>query len=490
MKLSTKIMISFLIITIVPLGLATISAYAMLNFQYKVLEQNYGVKVTSYDALYNPVKLLDDFTVKTFLELSELSEKYPEKLLDQVYLNDLNKNLEKRFSFLIIRVDDSIEYSGRDVLDIEAKLPDYGAYSTGKDGGLLLNGNPSYLIKQKDFVCPSGKEGTVFIVMRIGELLPEIKNMLYEMLILVISITVVTGLLLTLWIYRSVLRPLRKLKKATNYISEGNLDFTIEAYNQDEFGELMTDFELMRKKLKESVEVNLANDMESKELISNISHDLKTPITAIKGYVEGIMDGVADTPAKMDKYLKTIYNKANDMDRLIGELTIFSKIDTNRIPYNFAKVNIIEYFNDCYEEIKIELESKNIRFSYYYDIEASTTVIADVEQLKRVVNNIISNSVKYSNAKDSVIDIKIIDEGDYVQVAISDNGKGIPAKDVPYIFDRFYRADASRNSTQGGSGIGLAIAKKVIEAHGGHIWATSKENEGTVIHFVLRKIYN
>ena len=111
-----------------------------------------------------------------------------------------------------------------------------------------------------------------------------------------------------------------------------------------------------------------------------------------------------------------------------------------------------------------------------------------MEQLKRVISNIISNSVKYMDKEKGVINIRIDDEGDFVHVEIEDNGKGIAAKDLPLIFERFYRTDASRNSSQGGSGIGLSIVKKIIEAHGGKIWATSKLDTGTVMHFILRKI--
>ena len=280
---------------------------------------------------------------------------------------------------------------------------------------------------------------------------------------------------------------MNQLKDATKNIKDGNLDFVIEADERDEIGQLCIGFEEMRQRLKESAEEKLQFDADNKELISNISHDLKTPITAIKGYVEGIMDGVADTPQKMDRYIHTIYNKANDMDRLINELTFYSKIDTNRIPYTFSKINVADYFGDCAEEVGMDLAAKNILFSYYNYCDESVIIIADAEQMKRVINNIISNSIKYMDKPQGKINIRIKDVGDFIQVEIEDNGKGIAQKELPYIFDRFYRTDSSRNSAQGGSGIGLSIVKKIIEDHGGKIWASSKLGTGTVMNFVLRK---
>ena len=199
------------------------------------------------------------------------------------------------------------------------------------------------------------------------------------------------------------------------------------------------------------------------------------------------MDGVADTPEKMDKYIRTIYNKANDMDKLINELTIYSGIDNNRIPYNFLRLNVADYFGDCVEEVGLDLESKNIKLNYSNLVQNDTIVIADPEQMKKVINNIISNSVKYMDKPHGVIDIRILDETDSIRVEIEDNGKGIAQKDLQKIFDRFYRTDTSRNSAQGGSGIGLSIVKKIIEDHGGYIWATAREGEGTCVYFVLRK---
>ena len=315
----------------------------------------------------------------------------------------------------------------------------------------------------------------------------QVKLMAKDMILTATIILVFTALSVGLWIYRSIAVPLVKLKKATKNIKEGNLDFVLEVEGNDEFSQLCQDFEEMRKRLKESTEEKILMDKENKELISNISHDLKTPITAVKGYVEGIMDGVADTPEKMDRYVSTIYNKTNEMDHLINELTFYSKIDTNRIPYTFSKLNVEDYFSDCAEELGLEMETRGIELVYANYVEKGVQVIADGEQIRRVIHNIVSNAIKYMEKPRGIIQLRVKDVGDFIQVEIEDNGKGIAAKDLPYIFDRFYRTDVSRNSSKGGSGIGLSIVKKIMEDHGGKVWATSRLGIGTIMYFVLRK---
>ena len=315
----------------------------------------------------------------------------------------------------------------------------------------------------------------------------QVKLMAKDMILTATIILVFTALSVGLWIYRSIAVPLVKLKKATKNIKEGNLDFVLEVEGNDEFSQLCQDFEEMRKRLKESTEEKILMDKENKELISNISHDLKTPITAVKGYVEGIMDGVADMPEKMDRYVRTIYNKTNEMDHLINELTFYSKIDTNRIPYTFSKLNVEDYFSDCAEELGLEMENRGIELVYANYVEKGVQVIADGEQIRRVIHNIVSNAIKYMEKPRGIIQLRVKDVGDFIQVEIEDNGKGIAAKDLPYIFDRFYRTDVSRNSSKGGSGIGLSIVKKIMEDHGGKVWATSRLGIGTIMYFVLRK---
>ena len=319
----------------------------------------------------------------------------------------------------------------------------------------------------------------------IGEMVG--RSFLKHFTVIMIAVLIVTSVIITSWIKKDIYNPLQEINLAMQNIADGNFDYHLTESRDDEIGQLFGNYEQMRLRLKENAEEKAENEKKQKELVSNISHDLKTPITSIKGYVEGIMDGVANTPEKMDKYIKTIYNKANDMDRLINELTTYSGIDSNKIPYHFHILIVSDYFSDCIEEIGLDLESKNIHLNYTNLAPPDTCVVADPEQFKKVINNIVSNSVKYMGHDNGVISITIHDDNESVKIEIEDNGKGIASKDIGNIFERFYRTDASRNSLQGGSGIGLSIVKKIVEDHGGYVWATSKEGEGTCMHFVLRK---
>lgn len=488
MKIRTRLSIAFLVIILVPVVLCSAAGIGLSQYQMKIIQDYYGIDEMGYSTISDSTMFLNKVTQKLYGEIIKVAEQNPEKFEDQEFIEQLNEQLKSKYSFLIVRENNELVYNGGLQYHVDVlKLPEFEADHQQNENRIFIDGDNRFLIKQIDYWTINGNEGSVFIISALGQLLPEAEKLAREVIIAALLILGITGVALVAWIYQSIVKPLRQLQDATKNIKEGNLDFTIENDGRDEIGELCQDFENMRRRLKESTEEKIQYDKESKELISNISHDLKTPITAIKGYAEGIMDGVADTPEKMEKYIKTIYNKANDMSRLIDELTFYSKMDTNRIPYNFSKIHLDRYFRDCVEELTLELEDKNIELTYFNYLDEDVVIIADAEQLKKVVNNIVGNSIKYMDKKKGIINIRIKDAGDFVQVEIEDNGKGITVKDLPYIFDRFYRTDASRNSMQGGSGIGLSIVKKIIEDHGGRIWATSKESTGTVMCFVFRK---
>ena len=489
MKLKNRIYISFFVIVLVPLLLTGIAFWGFAVYQVRSLQKQYGIEEITYENLSNNTYMLNKITQKLCASLQKTVETEPDKMEDFGYLDNINRELNEKNAYLVVRKGGVITYnkSGLDSRVIASELPMYGDMPGENDKGVYIGKDIQALVKQVDFRFPDDTEGTAFVMIRADAMVPRMQSMMMNLILIVVLILAVTAFGLCTWTYHGVITPLAQLKVATKNIKEGNLDFTIEKMGVEEIGNLCEDFEEMRKRLKQTNEEKLAFDKENRELISNISHDLKTPITAVKGYVEGIMDGVADTPEKMNRYIRTIYNKANEMDRLINELTFYSKIDTNRIPYTFNKIHVKDYFEDCIDDLSVELESSGVSLTYFDYLEEDAIVIADAEQLKRVINNIISNSLKYMNKPKGVINIRLRDVGDFIQIEIEDNGKGIAQKDLANIFDRFYRTDASRNSSKGGSGIGLSIVKKIMEDHGGQVWATSKEGTGTTMYLALRK---
>ncbi len=289
---------------------------------------------------------------------------------------------------------------------------------------------------------------------------------------------------------KSIITPLRILNKATADIARGNLDGAINYRSLDEVGELCQSFEQMRLQLKDAQTLRQRYENNRKELIANISHDLKTPITSIRGYVQGMMEGVARTPDKEQKYMQIIYNNSVEMERLIDELFLFSKLDLKQLDFNFEPVNIEAFLRDCAEEKGYELESNGIQVSYIGSYPSQAPVIADRKRLQRVINNIIINAEQHCDRSKplSWLEIVLLENETEAIIEIKDNGHGIPAENLPYIFDRLYRGDPARSRQSGGSGLGLSIAKQIIEAHGGRIWAESEENAGTSIFLTLPKV--
>ena len=487
LELLTRIKISYFLAFICPVVLILATVFGVMKMGLNSMEQKYDLDQSSYEMILDPMSMLGHMTASTVEELEQVTKEDPDKLLDQAYLKKLNERLSNHSSYLLVKKDWQNIYSG---LPKEGNYKDDLNYSPkdGKDESLYVMDEQPYHIQQTNFTFSDGSVGQVLIYTNVAQIVPQIKKLVAQIIITSLLILFAGSFIAMFWLYKSIVHPLNKLKTAAENIKDGNLNFSVAAETDDEIGEVCVAFEEMRLKLKGQIERNIQYEKESKELISNISHDLKTPMTAIKGYIEGIMDGVADTEEKRNRYIRTIYNKVNDMNSLIEELFLYAKLDSNSVTYSFAKVNVDAYFQDCVEEISLDLESQDVDFGYFNYADRDTVIIADPEQLKRVVNNIIGNSVKYASPdRKLMISLRIMEEAEFVKIEIEDNGKGIARNEVPLIFDRCYRTDASRNSSKGGSGLGLSIAKKIIEEHGGKIWAVSTEGVGTTMCFVLRK---
>lgn len=491
MSLRNRILISIFILLFVPMLLALAGVFVIVNYSDFYIKEAYGVEQGSVSSITNPLRLLEIMADSSFNDLLEEVENNPDEFANNDFVDEINKRISNTHTFLVVRIENEFTYVGsRESFDkIDQTIPKYGQYIEDSPS-YYLGGKFPCLYKQKDFEMSDGSKTSVILVTNLNKMVPQVKFMAIQVLITLIGIVLFTALILILWIYVSMLRPLNGLSRATKRIRDGELNFSINDETTDEIGTLCEDFEQMRIKLKEYIDKQQTFEDNSREMISNISHDLKTPLTAIKGYTEGLIDGVADTDEKREKYLRTIYTKANDMAILVDELALYSKIDCDSHPYNFTEIDVEGYFADCIEEISLDTEVHGVKVSYNNYLRKGIKVVADPEQVKRVINNIVSNSVKYIRNKNGIINIRLYEENEGIRVEIEDNGKGIGEADLPYVFDRFYRTDASRNSSAKGTGLGLAIAKKIIEDHEGRIWIKSKEGEGTTILFTLKSTFD
>ncbi len=451
MKLHTKLVIIFITIMILPIVLAVVVYWAMglgMLWNVRKASADGDVKFTISDPSSAYDKAIDEYYELIVRSVEENAAEIEsiERLMG------LDESLQEVSAYLMVCKEEEIYYISDEMSDepVLSHLPvDAGkANNAGYD---YYFGEYERLVKQIDFKFSDGSAGHVLIITRINMMISD--TLITSMFVVIIAVLIVTTMLLTWWLRRGIFKPIDEMRETIDSIEEERLE----------------------------------TQSMNRELISNITHDLKTPITSIKGYVEGIMDGVADSPEKMERYIRTIYTKTTDMDRMINELTMYSKIETKSIPYQFTHISVKEYFNDCAEEVSFDVEANGIDFRYECAVTDNCTICADAEQLKRVIDNVISNSMKYAENENPHIILRVYQKEKIVYVELEDNGKGIPEAELEKVFERFYRTDASRNSSKGGSGIGLSIAKRIIEDHGGKIYATGDAGVGVCIHIELQR---
>lgn len=292
------------------------------------------------------------------------------------------------------------------------------------------------------------------------------------------------GAAVVLWLYRSVVRPLRDLNTAMEYLQNGDLTYEFVGSGDREIQELCEAYEELRRRLQTTVSEGLEQERESKMMLANISHDIKTPVTSIRGYVEGILDGVANTPEKQTRYLKTIYAKANTIELMAENLSLYSKLEMKRMLYHFAVADVFDALRTAAEEAELDLATNDMQL--VCDLpEEPCMVKLDRDAMRRVFSNLITNAIKYKKEGEGVLTIggTVTEHG--VLLTFADTGIGISEADLERVFEGFYRGDPSRNGKIAGNGLGLSICRRIVEDHGGKIWIRSETGEGTEVMLLL-----
>ena len=364
MLIKFKLLIANVIMTFVPILLSAIVIIVIGEVYIKGIESNQGINLNG--------NVFEDLSVKTspnYVDINRLSSMDINNSDDFKYLANLDNNLEKSDKGIIIRKDNNIIYESKFLksTDISKQLGAYGSFeeTIPRHG---FNTKQAFLIKQKDVVFSDNIKGSIFVVMDARSITKNFKYFIFGCIGIIVILVIGINGIVTIFVTKSIVKPLNMLRNATNKITNENLEFQLKYDSKDEIGQLCGDFEKMRIRLKKSIELQKQYEINRNELISNISHDLKTPITSIKGFIEGILDGVASSSEKKERYLKAAYYKVNTVDNLIDELFLYSKLEVNGVSFEFDNVNLVEYLKDCFEELQLDTEEKGIKLNLNIDL--------------------------------------------------------------------------------------------------------------------------
>ena len=327
-------------------------------------------------------------------------------------------------------------------------------------------GTAIFLIPKEDFLSTSPKLIT-FI-----DALPIIIS-----LFVIIILIILTYILLK----KDILLPLDSLHESARRILKGDFSYEIHYDYDTEMGLFCHDFEAMRDELKFSKEKEISIKVSEKELLACLSHDIKTPLTAIHAYVSGIKDGIVKDKAGIENYCTIILNRVKMLSKLLEDILEHSKAELNKMNISLVEFYCGDFFKDILDDLSVEITSKEIHF-IFPDKIPNLLLNGDKKRLSQVMYNLVSNSIKYSR-EEGAISIYFENTGRYLKVYIKDTGIGISSADIPYIFSKFYRAEKCRNQNIPGSGLGLSISKYIVEAHGGFINCVESSLNGTIICF-------
>lgn len=348
-------------------------------------------------------------------------------------------------------------------------------------------GGNRYRINAENFTTQDGNNYRIITLNQIINVGDYYRSLLVFVFIIFLVVFVIASLIVQRQNMKNIIIPITNLTKEMEKLRIGELETAITDKGYGEIRELGIAIEQLRLQLKNSIYYQQRVDENRKFLISSISHDLKTPVTSIRGYIDGVLDGVADTDEKKKYYLSKAIEKTNMINTMIEDLLLYSKLDLNQMTFEKEKVDIVKYIESCIEDSSEDFLRENKKI--YFDNKLLTTsfVMIDVEKFKRVIQNIMDNAKRSIETQTGQLKIMLRETNSSVIIEFKDNGKGISKQDLPHVFERFYRADTARE-VEGSSGLGLAIAKQIVEGLGGRIWAISETGQGASIIISLKKV--
>ncbi|MDD2495688.1 MAG: HAMP domain-containing sensor histidine kinase [Tissierellia bacterium] len=326
--------------------------------------------------------------------------------------------------------------------------------------------NKIYSINAESFTMQDGGNYRIITLNQIVNISDYYWSFIIFVFVTFLIVFIVASIIVQKQNMKNIIMPINDLTIETEKLRIGELETAITDKGYGEVRELGSAIEQLRLQLKNSIYYQQKVDENRKFLISSISHDLKTPVTSIRGYIDGVLDGVADTDEKKQYYLSKAIEKTKLINTMIEDLLLYSKLDLNQMTFEKEKVNIVKYMESCMEDSSEEFTRENKRIIFENNLSNSYFVIIDIAKFKRVLQNIMDNAKRSIEKQTGQLKIILRETNSSVIIEFKDNGKGINAIDLPHVLDRFYRADTARE-VKGSSGLGLAIAKQIVEGLGG-----------------------
>jgi signal transduction histidine kinase len=319
--------------------------------------------------------------------------------------------------------------------------------------------------------------GAVFVHKLLSDLKPAMMDM-YRQIIFAALIAFAVAVILIYFLAKSILKPLKKVTKATKQLAHGNFDVRISINSRDEIGELSDTFNSVAEDLGKYENTR-------RSFVANVSHELRSPLTSMQGLVQGILDGTIQKD-QQENYLTVVLDETKRLNYLINDLLDLSQIESGKLAYEFKNIDINELIRRCLITFESKISAKNIEVEV--DIkDEKQYVSADENRIKQVMTNLIDNAVKFT-PQGGTIKIFTKESPASIFVNVNNSGGVIEPEDLPYVFERFYKADKSRTRTQEGTGLGLSIVKKILAGHGQNIWVKSTAQDGTTFTFTLKKV--
>jgi signal transduction histidine kinase len=375
-----------------------------------------------------------------------------------------------------------------DLLALAGFLFVFGGITLGLSIAVARSGLPSWVRSIRTQLLLISVVVAVLVVVNIGfvSYLMFISTHDLGLLIGLIVFSLGLSVMASLYLSQPTTQNLNKVISAVRQINAGNLEANVPVASRDEVGELAKAFNAMVQRLQESLERERDLERTRRELIESVSHDLRTPLSSIRAMIESINDGVVADEVTIKRYMHTAQSEIESLSQLVNDLFELSQIDAGLLQLHTDSVFLQQLIQDTVETMTAQAASRQLSLNGEVEKELSP-ITADSRRIQRVLYNLIQNAIRHTPA-DGSINVRAMDIGGAVEVQVADTGEGIPDEDLSRVFERSYRSERSRSRQSGGAGLGLSIAKGIVEAHGGRIWVNSELGQGSVFSFTLPKV--